>query len=117
MSKDIRNQLPGYPTHGLFFEGVVIDVPIAADFVIPALAGFGNELQIVSDELLLSEDLQGGDYYTHYCSVCPAYWHLHIHGGGVDLISTHMNQEIASKRISDELLAKLKEKVGKLEKE
>lgn len=76
----------------------------------------GNELQIVTNDMLLSEDLWGGDYYTHYCSVCPAYWHLHIHGDGNCVLIATNSDQIASKRISDELLAKLKEKVAKLEK-
>ena len=83
----------------------------------PYCATCGSEVQIVTDAQLLSEDLWGGDYYTHYCSVCPAYWHLHLHrDGSVSLISTGADQEIASKRISDELLIKLKAKVSNLEK-
>jgi len=78
-------------------------------------ANCGNELQLVSDNLLLSEDRQGGDYYTHYCSFCPVYWHLHIHGGGVDLISTHQDQEVASNRITEGLVGELKKRVAKLE--
>lgn len=64
---------------------------------------------------LLSQDLNGGNYYTHYCSECNTYWHLHIHGDGVDLISTRADQRIA-KVIKNDLLIKLKERVSGLEK-
>ena len=66
-------------------------------------------------EEILSQDNWGGDYYTHVCSTCPAYWHLHISGDTVNLISTK-SQEIASKKIVRDLVTVLKEKATKLEK-
>ena len=77
-------------------------------------ANCGQALETVDD--ILSQDLDGGDYYTHYCPGCKTYWHLHIHGGGVDLISTRSEQQIASKSIKDNLLLELKNRVSKLEK-
>ena len=64
---------------------------------------------------LLSQDNWGEDYYTHVCSTCPAYWHLHI-SDGVDLISTRANPFIASKGIKDNLVSEPKSRVSKLEK-
>lgn len=73
-------------------------------------------LQAVATEELISQDLDGADYYTHHCSTCGTYWHLHLHGGGVDLISTKGNQFIASKSIRDNLLVELQNRVSELEK-
>jgi len=72
-----------------------------------------NTLEAV--DKILSQDLQGGDYYTHFCSNCKTYWHLHIHGESVDLIST-TGQFIASKKIVDDLKIELGERLLKLEK-
>ncbi len=72
-----------------------------------------NELQAVDE--ILSQDNWDGDYYTHYCSICPAYWHLHISGSEVNLISTK-SQEVASNKITKDLVTALKDKVTKLEK-
>lgn len=72
-----------------------------------------SELEPVEE--ILSQDNWGGDYYTHYCSVCPAYWHLHIGGDNVTLISTK-GQEVVSNKITKDLVAVLKAKATKLEK-
>ena len=74
-----------------------------------------SKLEPVDTEKLMSQDNWGGDYYTHYCSGCPAYWHLHISGDTVNLISTK-SQEIASNKITEDLVTILKEKATKLEK-
>ena len=71
-----------------------------------------SELKPVEE--LISQDNWGGDYYTHYCSICPTYWHLHISGDTVNLIFTK-SQEIASKKITQDLAIVLKEKATKLE--
>ena len=74
-----------------------------------------GELAPVAPEEFVSEDLWGGDYYTHFCPVCPAYWHLHINGdGGVDLISTGSNQEVSNKKITKDLVTVLRDKATKL---
>ena len=73
-----------------------------------------SELQAVSNEDFMSQDNWSGDYYTHYCSTCPAYWHLHISDGTVNLISTK-SQEIASNKMTKDLVTVLKEKATKLE--
>ncbi len=72
-----------------------------------------SELQTVDE--ILSQDNWGGDYYTHSCPVCPAYWHLHISGDAVTLLSTK-SQEVASNKITKDLVTVLKEKATKLEK-
>lgn len=77
-------------------------------------ANCGQALEPVDD--ILSQDLDGGDYYTHHCSGCDTYWHLHLHGGGVNLISTGGDQEITNKNIKDNLVLELKERVVELEK-
>ena len=64
---------------------------------------------------ILSQDLNGGDYYTHHCSRCNTYWHLHLYGDSVDLISTRENPEI-NKAVKDGLLIELKKRVSALEK-
>ena len=74
-----------------------------------------GELKPIDTEELLSQDLWGGDYYTHQCLGCDTYWHLHIHSGNVDLISTKSDQ-IASRKIVKDLVTVLKEKATKLEK-
>ena len=73
-----------------------------------------NELQAVDTDFI-SQDNWGGDYYTHHCSTCPAYWHLHISSGDVVLIETKA-QEIASKRIVKDLVTVLKQKATQLGK-
>lgn len=77
-------------------------------------ANCGQALEPVED--ILSQDLDGGDYYTHHCSGCNTYWHLHLHGSGVDLISTRANQFIASKSIKENLLLELQNRISELEK-
>lgn len=74
-----------------------------------------GELQLADTEKLISQDLWGGDYYTHQCLGCKTYWHLHISSGNVTLISTKA-QEIASKKIVDDLKIELSERVFRLEK-
>ena len=74
-----------------------------------------GKLQAVATEELISQDNWGGDYYTHFCPTCPAYWHLHISGDTVNLISTK-SQEVASNKITKDLVTVLKEKATKLEK-
>ena len=64
---------------------------------------------------ILSQDNWGGDYYTHVYSTCPACWHLHISGAEVSLITTK-TQEIASNKITKDLVTVLKEKASKLER-
>jgi len=75
-----------------------------------------GKLKPVDTEKLISQDLIGGDYYTHYCQTCKTYWHLHIHSGNVDLISTGADQKIASKRVVNDLAVELGERLFKLEK-
>ena len=74
-----------------------------------------SKLKPIDTKELISQDNWGGDYYTHYCPTCPAYWHLHISGDTVSLISTK-SQEVASKKITKDLVTVLKEKATKLEK-
>ncbi len=74
-----------------------------------------SALEPLDTKELISRDNWGGDYYTHYCSICPAYWHLHISGDTINLISTK-SQEIASKKIVKDLVTVLKEKATKLGK-
>lgn len=76
-------------------------------------ANCGQALEPVED--ILSQDLDGGDYYTHHCEGCDTYWHLHIHGGGVDLISTRNKPEL-NEAIKDNLLIELKQRVSDLER-
>lgn len=67
-----------------------------------------NPISLIDE--MLSVDLDGGDYYTHHCSVCPAYWHLHTYQDTVTLISTEQNEDMATKvraNLSDELRARL----------
>jgi len=71
---------------------------------------------VLTDSELLSQDLQGGDYYTHQCESCKTYWHLHIHGDGIDLISTKHNQTVASNKIINDLKIELSERVFWLER-
>lgn len=73
-----------------------------------------GKLEPVNTEELMSQDNWGGDYYTHQCLGCATYWHLHIHSGNVDLISTK-KQEIASKKIAEDLVTVLRDKADKLE--
>ncbi len=63
---------------------------------------------------LLSQDKWGGDYYSHYCNLCKTYWHLHLSGEGVSLISTE-ESGIASKEVKENLVTELKARVAKLE--
>lgn len=76
----------------------------------------GN-LQAVDTEVLLSQGLQYGDYFTHQCEVCLTYWHLHVHSGDVDLISTKSNQAIASKKITNDLAKELRKRADELDGE
>lgn len=63
---------------------------------------------------ILSQDLQGGDYYTHFCKKCDTYWHLHMAGDEVVLISTNTKQFIASRKIIDDLKIELSERVFRM---
>lgn len=73
-----------------------------------------GKLEVVDTEKLLSQDLMGGDYYTHQCPSCNTYWHLHVHSGNVDLISTDTKQFIASKKITKDLKTELENRVAQL---
>jgi len=75
----------------------------------------GSQLKAVDTEEMLSQDLIGGDYYTHRCLQCKTYWHLHIHSGNVDLISTGVEQEVASKKITKDLAVELRNRADTLE--
>jgi len=72
-----------------------------------------GKLEPVKD--ILSQNLDGGDFYTHYCKGCNTYWHLHIHGDSVDLISTRENPKL-NKALKDNLVIELSERIFQLEK-
>lgn len=73
-----------------------------------------GELQAVDTEELLSQDLWGGDYYTHQCLGCGTYWHLHISDSNCVLIATNSDQ-IASKKIKTDLVKELRKRADNLD--
>ncbi len=72
-----------------------------------------SELLAVDNDKLLSQTLDGGEYWTHQCSTCKTYWHLHLAGSEVVLIATKSDQ-IASIKIVDDLKIELSERLFKL---
>jgi len=74
----------------------------------------GN-LEAADNEKILSQDNWGGDYWTHFCSKCKTYWHLHLSGSEVVLMATKQEQP-ASIRIVDDLKVELGERLYILER-
>ena len=53
------------------------------------------------------------EYWTHQCTGCKTYWHLHLAGDDVVLVATKSDQ-IASTKIVDDLKIELSERIVKL---
>lgn len=71
-----------------------------------------GKLVAVDNDRLLSQTSQA-DYFTHQCSTCKTYWHLHLTGSDVVLIATKTDQVAIVKIVSD-LKTVLVDRVSKL---
>lgn len=65
---------------------------------------------------VLSKDLLNGDYFTHYCSGCTTYWHLHIHGDSQVVLIATTGEQVASNKIINDLKFELSEYLLRLER-
>ena len=71
-----------------------------------------SKLEAVDTEKLLSQDLGGGDYYTHQCPNCKTYWHTHLNSDEVVLIAT--TQDTFARKVKEDLIAELSVRVTEL---
>lgn len=74
-----------------------------------------GKLVAVDNDKLLSQTSQA-EYWTHQCSTCKTYWHLHLNGDDVVLVATKSDQ-IASKQIKTDLKTVLSDRVAILSAE
>jgi hypothetical protein len=72
----------------------------------------GDKL-VLSSDVALSTDKLDVTHYTHFCSTCKLYWHLHISGIGVVLSASDTAN--VGMDLSKQLLKDLKAKVAELE--